>query len=153
MALNIYARLNARPEAVADGSSVIAHDISTLWVDDIGENPYIHKTVDIPVSIFQAIAALPVNQRVAAYIAAIRQFFFAQRVPLQQPNKPGAFDDDSLLAYIAAYSAWEAEFDGNNEDCGIWAANATAFVEGLEAFKGWDVEPPTAPIAFTLYSE
>ena len=145
MALNIYARLNAQPEATADGSTSIAHDIDTLWVDDVGENPYIHKTVDIPVSIFQAIAALPVNQRVAAYIAAIRQFFFAQRVPLQQPSKPGGFDDASLLAYIAAYSAWEAEFDGNNADCATWTENAIAFIEGLNGFDGY-------PVSFTLYS-
>ena len=145
MALNIYARLNAQPEATADGSTSIAHDISTLWVDDVGENPYIHKTVDIPVSIFQAIAALPVNQRVAAYIAAIRQFFFAQRVPLQQPGKPGGFDDASLLAYIAAHDEWKAEFDDNNEDCAIWAANAIAFIEGLAGFDGY-------PVSFTLYS-
>ena len=145
MALEILARLNARPEATADGSTSIAHDISTLWVDDVGENPYIHKTVDIPVSIFQAIAALPVNQRVAAYIAAIREFFFAQRVPLQQPSKPGAFDDDSLLAYIAEYDAWKAEFDDNNEECVIWTENVIAFIEGLAGFDGY-------PVSFTLYS-
>ena len=145
MALNIYARLNARPEAVADGSSVIAHDISTLWVDDVGENPYIHKTVDVPVASFQAIAALPVNQRVAAYIAAIRQFFFAQRVSLVRPSKPGAFDDDSLLAYIAEYDAWKAEFDDNNEECVIWTENVIAFIEGLNGFNSY-------PVSFTLYS-
>ena len=145
MALSIYARLNAQPEATADGSTSIAHDISTLWVDDVGENPYIHKTVDIPVAIFQAIAALPVNQRVAAYIAAIREFFFAQRVPLQQPSKPGAFDDVSLLAYIVAHDEWEAEFDANNEECVIWTENAIAFVEGLNGFDGY-------PVSFILYS-
>ena len=146
MTLTILARLNARPEATADGSTSIAHDISTLWIDDdLEENPYLHKTVDIPVAAFQAIAALPTNERVAAYIAAIREFFFAQRVPLAQPTKPGAFDDDSLLAYIAEYNAWKAEFNANNADCATWTGNVVAFVEGLPAFEGY-------PIPFTLYS-
>ena len=146
MALTILARLNQRPEATNDGSAVIAHhNFDTLWIDDVGENPYIYKTVDIPVAAFQAIAALPVNQRVAAYIAAIREYFFAQRVPLQQPSRPGAFDDDSLLAYIAEYNAWKAEFDANNVDCATWTANAIAFIEGLPVFEGY-------PVSFTLYS-
>ena len=147
MALTILARLNQRPEATNDGSAVIAHhNFDTLWIDDVGENPYIYKTVDIPVAAFIEIAMLPSNVRVAAYIAAIREFFFAQRVPLQRPGKPGAFDDDSLLAYITEYNAWKAEFNLNNIDSATWTANAIAFIEGLPAFEGY-------PISFTLYSE
>ena len=146
MTLTILARLNARPEATTDGSTSIAHDISTLWIDaDLEENPYLHKTVDIPVAAFQVIAALPVNQRVSAYIAAIREYFFAQRVPLARPAKPGAFDDASLLAYIAEYNAWKEEFDGNNDTCTIWTENVVAFLESLAEFNGY-------PIPFTLYS-
>ena len=144
MALTILARLNAQPEPTVDGSSVIAHDISTLWIDDIGENPYIHKTVDVPVEAFQAIAALPVNQRVAAYIAAIREFFFAQRVPLPQPGRPGGLDDASLLAYIAEYNTWKAEFDGNNEECTTWTGHVIDFLDSLNLGD--------YPVAFTLYA-
>ena len=148
MALTILARLTQRPEATTDGSAVIAHHgIETLWIDDVGENPYINKTVNVPVVDFQAIAALPANERVPAYIAAIRQHFFDQRVPLQQPGKPGGLDDDSLLAYIDEYEDWKEEFDGNNSLSAIWTNNVIAFIESLSAFKNWDT-----PIDFTLYS-
>ena len=149
MAITILAQLLREPEATSDGSASIAHDIHTLWIDEeIGENPYIHKTVNVPVAVFQAIAALPENERVGAYIEAIKDHFFDQRFPLVQPNKPGSMSDEDLLAYIQAYNAWLAEFDANNEACVTWTGHVVTFIEELPVFESWGV-----PINFTFYQD
>jgi len=145
MALTITARLNSRPEATTDGSGCISHDFDTRWVRDADpEKPIVHKTVDIPASVIEAMAALPVNQRVAAYLAAIRDYFFYQKLPLAQPSAPSDFQSDTLLAWVDVWDAWKVDFDVANDDADAWGNAAGNFIESQPAFDGY-------PFTFTLY--